>query len=208
MLKFLPSQRILFQGDSITDAGRNRTVSSGLGTGYAMMCASRISASHPQLNLSFINRGVSGDLAGDLVERWQEDCIDLAPDWVSILIGINDTWRHFDQNQETPAAVFEQNYRKVLDRTRTRLSCGLIICEPFVLPYHEDRLRWRDDLDPKIRVARKLAIEFGAIYVPFDGLFAAACAKREAAFWAPDGVHPSDAGHALMAQAWIEAVGC
>lgn len=207
-MRFFPGQRILFQGDSITDAGRGRTDPAAMGTGYAMMCAAWISASYPEHNLTFINRGISGNRSADLVDRWQEDCIDLAPDWVSILIGINDTGRYFSRNEETTAEAFEQNYRKVLKHLQSELSCGLIICEPFVLPHPEDRLKWRDDLDPKIRVARKLAIEFGAIYVPFDGLFAAACTKREASFWAPDGVHPSNAGHALMAKAWIEAVGC
>jgi lysophospholipase L1-like esterase len=207
-MRFFPGQRILFQGDSITDAGRDRANPAGMGTGYAMMCAAWISASYPEHNLTFINRGISGNRAADLVDRWQEDCIDLAPDWISILIGINDTGRYFSRNEETTAEAFEQNYRKVLEHVKSELSCGLIICEPFVLPHSEDRLKWRDDLDPKIRVARKLAIEFGAIYVPFDGLFAAVCTKREASFWAPDTVHPSDAGHALMAKAWIEAVGC
>ena len=79
--------------------------------------------------------------------------------------------------------------------------------EPFVLPHPEDRIAWREDLDPKIHVVRKLALEYGALLVPLDGLFAAACSKAEPAYWAGDGVHPSLAGHELIADAWIKAIG-
>jgi acyl-CoA thioesterase-1 len=82
----------------------------------------------------------------------------------------------------------------------------LILCEPFVLPVPEDRKNWREDLDPKIQVVRKLALEFGAILIPYDGIYAAACAKREPAFWAADGVHPTYEGHALMSIEWLKAV--
>jgi lysophospholipase L1-like esterase len=82
----------------------------------------------------------------------------------------------------------------------------LILLEPFVLPVPVDRVRWREDLDPKIAVVRQLAREFHAILVPLDGIFAQASAQREPAFWAGDGVHPSNAGHALIAQSWLRAV--
>lgn len=203
---FSSGQRILFQGDSITDAGRGRTDPAALGNGYAMMCAAWISAQYPDCKLTFINRGISGDRTVDLVTRWSEDCMDLKPDWISIMIGINDTWRRFDSNIVMTAEEYERNYRKILEQSVTSLQCGLILCEPFVLPHPADRIGWRDDLDLKIRVVRKLAIEFGAIYVPFDGVFASACTRRPCEFWAPDGVHPSPAGHALMAQAWLRAV--
>lgn len=204
---FRPNQRILFQGDSITDAGRNRSLPDSMGSGYAMMAAAWISALAPASQLEFLNRGISGNRAADLMLRWDEDCIALKPDWVSILIGVNDTWRRFDSGDETTAEKFEASYREILERSRDALGCKFILCEPFVLPHPADRLEWRDDIELKIRVVRKLAIEFGAIYVPFDGAFAAACTQRPPAFWAADGVHPTPAGHALMAQAWLAAVG-
>ncbi|GJM75687.1 hypothetical protein HMSSN036_79030 [Paenibacillus macerans] len=94
-----------------------------------------------------------------------------------------------------------------MERAKERLDAKLILLEPFVLPVPEDRKQWRVDLDPKIAIVRELAREFEAILVPLDGLFAAASAKAEPAYWAPDGVHPSAAGHGLIADAWIRAAG-
>lgn len=198
---------ILFQGDSITDCGRSRTDDAQMGAGYAALAASWISASRPEMNLRFINRGISGNRAKDLLARWEEDCVKLKPDLVSILIGVNDTWRRFDSNDPTGAEEFAAHYRALLRRTRDAIGARLVIMEPFVLPVPEDRRAWRTDLDPKIQVARDLAREFGAVYVPLDGVFAAAACLQPPAFWAADGVHPSPAGHALIAQAWLRAVG-
>jgi acyl-CoA thioesterase I len=198
---------VLFQGDSITDAGRGRQNEELLGGGYAGMAASRFSAAFPTKNVRFLNRGVGGDRAVDLQARWDDDCLALKPDWVSIMIGINDTWRSFDSSDPTGTTEYEAACRNILTRTRDELGAKLILLEPFLLPVPEDRLLWRDDLDPKIQALRSLSREFGAIYVPLDGLFAAAATRHEPAFWAPDGVHPTAAGHALIAEAWLSAVG-
>lgn len=197
---------VLFQGDSVTDAGRSRDNDDFLGVGYAMMVASWFSAKHPASRVRFINRGVSGNRVKDLQDRWQTDCLALKPDWISILIGINNTWRRYDSNDPTPTEVFETQYRELLRTTRKNLKAQIILCEPFVLHVPEDRRAWREDLNPKIDVVRKLALEFNTLLVPFDGIFAQAATRREPAFWAPDGVHPSSPGHALMAQAWLETV--
>lgn len=198
---------VLFQGDSITDAGRNYADGSDLGAGYAMLAAAWFSAAYPEKRVRFINRGIGGNRACDLRARWQHDCLGLRPAWVSILIGVNDTWRRYDSDDPTPVEAFERDYRAILTAVRDRLRARLIICEPFLLPVPDDRTTWREDLDPKIAAVRRLAREFEATYVPLDGLFAAAAARREPAFWLPDGVHPTPAGHALIAQAWLRAVG-
>ena len=198
---------VLFQGDSITDAGRDRSGPYGMGQGYALIASSWFTALYPEKNVRFFNRGIGGNRVRDLVTRWQQDCIDLKPTWVSIMIGINDTWRCYDANDATPHADFERDYRTILTQVRDRLNARIIIIEPFVLPTPEDRLAWREDLDPKIDAARRLAREFGAALVPMDGIFAAAAMRREPAFWAMDGVHPLSAGHALIAQSWLKAVG-
>jgi len=197
---------VLFQGDSITDAGRNREVNTDLGWGYPALIAAWFSALYPEKKVAFLNRGNSGNRAGDLRARWKEDTLDLKPNWVSILIGINDTWRRYDSDDPTSAKVFEENYRAILESTRRSTSAHLILCEPFLLPMPEDRAAWREDLDPKIAIARQLAREYQAIFVPLDGLFAAAAVQREMPFWLPDGVHPTTAGHALISQAWMKAV--
>jgi len=198
---------VLFQGDSITDAGWDReNPNEDLGTGYANMAASWFSALYPERNVRFLNRGISGNRVKDLRARWEEDCLELKPDWVSIMIGINDCWRRFDSNDPTPVRDYEADYRDILTQVAEKLGARLIMLEPFLLPVPKDREAWREDLDPKIDAARRLAREFGAVYVPLDGLFAAAAVRREPAFWAPDGVHPTPAGHALIAQAWLRAV--
>lgn len=197
---------VLFQGDSITDAGRSRTNDDEMGKGYPHMIAAFFSAKYPEKNVKFINRGISGNRVKDLQARWKEDCIDLKPDWASILIGINDCWRRYDRNDPTTAEDYEKGYRDILTRTIAETNARLILCEPFVLPVPEDRKKWREDLDPKIQVVRQLAREFNAIYIPLDGIFAAACTKREPAFWAADGVHPTSAGHALIATEWLKTI--
>ncbi|MNJ49479.1 GDSL-like Lipase/Acylhydrolase [compost metagenome] len=143
----------------------------------------------------------------DLQERWNEDCLALKPTVVSIYIGINDTWRRYDNGSVTTSQQFESSYRDLLERTTKSLDARLVLVEPFVLPHPEDRKGWREDLDPKIQVVRQLAREFGALLVPLDGLFAAACSKAEPAYWAGDGVHPSPAGHELIADAWLRTCG-
>ncbi|MNZ98947.1 GDSL-like Lipase/Acylhydrolase [compost metagenome] len=198
---------VLFQGDSITDWGRDREDGSSLGTGYSLMVASRLGHLYPEKNITFFNRGIGGNRIVDLQERWDKDCLDLKPTVLSILIGINDTWRRFDNNEETTVEQYEAEYRKLLQRATDQLDVKLVLMEPFVLPVPEDRKLWRSDLDPKIHVVRELAREFGAALVPLDGLFAQASTKAASAFWTPDGVHPSPAGHSLMAEAWLKAVG-
>lgn len=197
---------MLFQGDSVTDAGRSRDDDTFLGYGYPMFIASWFNALYPEYKVKFLNRGVSGDRVKNLKERWQCDCIDLKPDIVSILIGINDTWRRYDSNDPTSADEYFDNYKYILNQVRVKLDAKMIVCEPFLLSASEDKKNWREDLDPKIQVARELAREFDALYIPFDGIFARASALREPKFWAADGVHPTAVGHALMAQEWLKAV--
>ena len=198
-----PPIRVVFQGDSVTDCWRGRFNDTDLGSGYAMMAAAHFAAQFPEKQVQFFNRGVSADRVRNLEARWEEDCLALHPDWVSILIGINDTWRRYDQNDPTPVAAFATTYRAILEAT-TAQGARIIICEPFLLPVSAEQMTWREDLDPKIAVIRQLAQEYRAWFIPLDGLFARVATRREPIFWADDGVHPSPAGHALIARAWLE----
>jgi lysophospholipase L1-like esterase len=197
---------VLFQGDSITDSGRSREDDSKLGGGYAMMTSAWISAQHPERKIQFLNRGISGNRVVDLEARWKEDCLDLEPDWVSILIGVNDTWRRYDRNDPTTAEAYEEGYRDLLKQIQGHLNANVILCEPFLLHVSEKVSQMRQDLDPKIEGVRKLAAEFDAGFLPLDTIFKEAVEHRPPDFWAKDGVHPTPAGHALISQAWIEAV--
>lgn len=199
-------ETLLFQGDSITDAGRSRRNNSQLGSGYAGMVAARFSMLYPERKVRFLNRGIGGNRAKDLQARWDSDCISLQPDWVSILIGINDTWRRYDSNDPTSVDEFASSYRDILTRTAEQTEARIVIMEPFLLPCPEDRKQWREDLDPKIRETRNLALEFGAVFIPLDGVFAAAASRAEPSFWAQDGVHPTPQGHALIAETWLQTM--
>jgi lysophospholipase L1-like esterase len=198
---------VLFQGDSITHAFRDEHDPDDLGRGYALIAAARLGSEFPERNLRFVNRGICGNTVRDLRERWREDCLDLQPDWVSILIGVNDTWRRFDEGRLTTAEEYEETYRHILTKTRDTLGAKLVLCEPFLLPHGDHSEAWREDLDPKIKVVRKLAQEFGAIHVSLDSLFAAACSRRETDYWSWDGVHVRPSGHGIIARAWLESVG-
>jgi lysophospholipase L1-like esterase len=156
--------------------------------------------------VKFINKGISGNRAIDLKARWQQDCIDLKPDYVSIMIGINDCWRRYDSNDITTAEAFENNYRFILNEIKTKTNAKIIILEPYVLPVPLDRITWREDLDPKIQKARQLAREFNALYIPLDGLFASQISNINPEQFSQDGVHPTDMGHAFIAKTFIDYV--
>ena len=163
-------------------------------------------ALYPNHNLKFINRGISGNRTKDLLARWEEDCLKLQPDVISILIGINDVWRRYDQNDPTSLEQFTDNYRRLLSMTRENTSAKLIIMEPFVLHVPEDRTTWREDPDPKRTAVKELAEEFQAIFIPLDSIFHDATKSQPAAYWCPDGVHPAPSGHGLIAKVWLETI--
>lgn len=197
---------VLFQGDSITDCGRNYQDGNHLGSGYPYLIAAEFMRKYPNKQVQFLNRGISGNRVVDLQQRWQQDCLDLKPSFLSIYIGINDTWRRYDNNDPTSAEDYYEGYRKLILRTKESTDARLLLIEPFVLPVPEDRKEWRVDLDPKIHAVRDLAREFKTLYIPLDGLFNAASTQVDPAYWAGDGVHPSAAGHALIAKAWMDTV--
>jgi acyl-CoA thioesterase-1 len=201
------NERILFTGDSITDCGRVREDAGHLGFGYAALTAAHLQARLASPGLKIFNRGISGDRVCDLLKRVESDLLALQPTVVSILIGINDTWRRYDRNDPTDAKTYERDYRILLEKIEQHLEARVVLLEPFVLHVPEDRHAWREDLNPKIDVVRKLALEFGAELLPLDGLFAQAATQAPPAYWAADGVHPSAAGHALIAETWLENAG-
>ncbi len=197
---------ILFQGDSITDCCRSTSGLDDMGFGYAYMASSSLSARYPDLNLTFLNRGVSGNCIHDLLSRWERDCLVLKPDVVSILVGINDTWQAYEGMIPEDNNLFFERYREILQRTKEAFNPQFILCEPFLLHVSEEVVELRASLDQKISLIQKLAEEFNAEYVPFDAMFTKASQETDPSYWAPDGVHPTPAGHALMAEQWIKSL--
>lgn len=199
---------ILFQGDSITDCGRSREDLNDLGPGYPALVASMLNALCPESDLQFLNRGISGNRTCDLLARWDEDCLDLEPDLLSILIGVNDTWRRFDSNDPTSTEQFEKNYDELLSRTRQRLGdIPILLLEPFLLPEPEDKQCFREDLDPKIHAVRRVARKYNCTYVSLDGALAEATVYQPSEKLSADGVHPTLYGHGIITKRWLEAVG-
>ena len=199
--RFLEGRRMVFAGDSVTDCGRRDGAGAGLGEGYVRMLAE----SAPLAGTSVINRGIGGDRVEDLARRWTADVLAESPQAVSVMIGINDTWRRYDTGQQTDQGTFLARYRSILERLAP--DTAVVLMEPFLLPVTPGQQAWRQDLDPKIAAVHRLAKELGAVLVRTDEILnARVAAGTPPGTLAHDGVHPTPLGHAAIADAWLDAV--
>ena len=210
---FQKGNTVLFQGDSITDAGREKEKelpnnSRSFGSGYAFLAASVLMNDLAELDLTLYNRGISGNKVFQLADRWQKDCLDLKPNVLSILIGVNDYWHKRNGNYAGTVEVYENDFRALLQRTKKELpGVKLVICQPFyVLNTSAVDESWVAPMKEYQASAKKIAKEFNAIWIPFQEVFDEAVKYAPATYWTGDGVHPSMAGAQLMAQAWLRAV--
>jgi lysophospholipase L1-like esterase len=207
------SLTVLFQGDSITDGNRTRNTDWNhvMGHGFAYIIASRLWYDYPAKGLHFFNRGISGNRVTQLAERWQTDTIDLKPDVINILVGINDTEAAIKGNVSCTPEQFENDYRALLKWTKEKLpDVKLVLCEPFLLPVgrvKENFETYQTEIAKRQQVAKLLSDEFKAIYIPFQSAFNDALSKAPAEYWIWDGIHPMPAGHELMARFWLEKAG-
>ncbi len=197
---------ILFQGDSITDCLRDTADPADLGQGYARIAAGLLRAGHPGIPLTFRNLGVAGSQTADLLARIETDVVQVQPDLVSLLIGINDVWHYADDRRWLPQDVFEGQYRAVLETIRTRTHAKLVVLEPYLLPLPRKAF-FREDLDPKIQIIRRLALAYADVFVPTDGLMTAALLGRPQDAFSEDGVHLNDAGAQVLARIYADWVG-
>jgi len=202
---------ILFQGDSITDCGRTTCGgagynSKGLGPGYPCLIASRLACDFPQMDLQFINLGISGHRIVDLYARWKADCINLKPDVVSILIGINDTWHEVSRQNGVEVPRYARFYEEMITWTKACLpNVTFVLMDPFVCPGLPDRAPFVDDVAARDKVVADLAKKYGCIHVPLQEVFNDAFKRAPQEYWAADGVHPTPAGHQLITDAWLKA---
>ena len=204
---------ILFQGDSITDSGRNREDNSynnarALGSGYPMLAGAELLEKHASLNLKVFNKGISGNKVYQLAERCDADCLNLKPDILSILIGVNDIWHKLNGQYNGTVEIYRNDYIALLERTRKALpNVKLIICEPFAVPgvkAVDDR--WYPEFYGYQKAARDIAAQFGATFIPYQKIYDEAQKQAPGSYWTGDGVHPTLAGAQLMAEAWVAAV--
>ncbi|MGY8641434.1 MAG: SGNH/GDSL hydrolase family protein [Verrucomicrobiales bacterium] len=206
---------ILFQGDSITDAGRDKknqvaNEPKSLGRGYPAVIGSGLLADHAALKLQVHNRGISGHKVPDLDKRWDRDCIDLKPDVLSILVGVNDIWHKLNGKYDGTAEVYRDGFAALLKRTKKALpDTTIVVCEPFALKCGAVlKGEWFPDFDTRRAYAKEVADKAGTLWVPFQKMFDDAIAEgTKPEKWARDGVHPTAEGHALMSKTWREVVG-
>lgn len=204
---------ILFQGDSITDSGRNKTAmapnaASALGNGYALMAAGELLLKHEDKDLKIYNKGISGNKVYQLAERWDADALALKPNILSIHIGVNDFWHTLTSGYKGTIETYIADYKKLLDQTKTALpNVKFILCEPFAVKgVRAVDDKWYPTFDLFRKAAREIADQYNAPFVPYQAAFDKALTQAPAPYWTGDGVHPSVAGAALMAQTWLEAV--
>ena len=211
-------KRILFQGDSITDVGRDRVDPNGwgiMGFGYPLLIKARLNYDRPGA-YDILNRGVSGDRVVDIYARMQRDIVNLAPDCLSLLIGVNDVWHSISNNPNgVSAPKFERVYDWLLTELREALpDLRVIILEPFVLPGSATVAteEWPDrfgifsrEVPLRAQAARRMAEKHGCAFVPLQDRLDAACRLAPPDHWLRDGVHPTDAGHELIAREWMKA---
>lgn len=199
---------ILFQGDSITDASRNRELDTKPGMGYATMVSGKLGLTYPG-KYSFLNRGISGNRIVDVYARIQEDIINIKPDYMSLLIGVNDVWHELRYQKGVSADKYEKVYRILLEEILENVNgIKIMLLEPFVLPGTATEEHW-ESFDSEVRKraerARRIAEECNLTFIPLQDKFDEAVKLAPPSYWLCDGVHPTSAGHALITNEWITA---
>jgi lysophospholipase L1-like esterase len=212
-IKLMKDQVILFQGDSITDSGRSKddqgyNTGSNLGSGYALLAGASLLNKQAELNLKIYNKGISGNKVFQLAERWDKDCLELKPDVLSILIGVNDIWHKLEGRYDGTPEIYRNDYIALLERTTKALpNVKLIICEPFgVKGVKAVDDKWYPEFYEYQKTAREIAKMFRATFIPYQSVYDEAQKKAPGSYWTGDGVHPTLAGAELMAQAWLKAI--
>lgn len=213
-LRLEKNDTILFQGDSITDCHREKkrnlvaNNAKAMGVGYALQIGADLLLNNPNLKLRFFNRGISGNRVPSLQKRWTKDCIELKPNVLSILVGVNDIWHKLNGKYDGTTESYRDGFTKLLAETKRQLpATKIVICEPFALKVGAVKDSWFPEFDDRRQVAREVSDVAGAIWVPFQSMFDQAVESGPSArYWAADGVHPSMAGHALMAATWQKVV--
>lgn len=202
------NQKIVFIGDSITDAERHRRTYGPLGFGYVHFVGNMLLAKYPRLNLSLVNTGVSGDTVTDMATRWERDCLAHRPDILSVLIGINDIWRSVMEpyRDASSAERYEVTYDQLLLQAKERCHCRIVLLEPFLFD-DNPRNPVLAALQPYLASVRSLAERHDAVLVPLQQKLNEQIAEVPPAQWSQDAVHPYLWAHAWIAQRWLAATG-
>lgn len=204
---FEQGKKIVFIGDSITDSGR-RDVAAPYGNGYVSMVRNFLLARYPGLNLTIVNRGVAGNTVVDMSARWEADVVAERPHYLSVMVGINDVYRQFQGDPKTAVypQQFELTYRTLLQRARQTSNPRIILMTPYMIETNRN-LPIRKQMDVYGGIVASLAAEFGALLVRVQDAFDNALRFTTPAYWSDDQFHVAGPGSALIAQAFLRAVG-
>ena len=201
-------KRILFQGDSITDAGRSREDEKHLGIGYPRFVSGELALDNPG-EYEFFNRGIGGNRIVDIYARIKKDLINLKPDVMSILIGINDVWHEVGEQNGVDAEKFFNVYSLIIEEVKSALpNIKIMIMEPFVLKARATEENWdyfETETAKRQEMAKKIAEKYNLKYIPLQDKFNEAAKLAPNDYWLGDGVHPTYAGHELIKREWIKA---
>ncbi len=212
-MKIAANSKLVFIGDSITDCERARPVGEGLfgaiGKGYVALVEATLGAASPEKNIRVVNMGCSGNTVRDLKSRWATDVIALKPDWLAIMIGINDVWRQFDLPRMTEIHVGPEEYAATLDELVSQtlpLVKGLVLMTPYYLePNRQDGMRAR--MDEYGRLVKKIADKHGTVFVDTQAAFDKVLQYMYPATLGWDRVHPTAVGHMVLARAFLAGIG-
>ena len=198
--------RILFQGDSITDAGRDKRNYHDMGRGYPKFASQKLREAFPHKELEFINLGISGNRTSQLFDRLYADAIQLQPDVISIMIGINDVWHRHNNMILTSDEQIALNYRSILKRLKNETNAKIVMIAPYLLEA-ADKEGIREDLKTVHPIIEGLAREFADVYIPLNEHFAEALKTQpEPKYYSADGVHPNENGARFIGDLYAEAL--
>ena len=198
--------KILFQGDSVTDAGRDYADSADMGNGYPRYASAMLQDAFPAIDFEFVNLGISGNRTENLVQRLERDFVDIQPDIVSIMIGINDVWHHYSHGILTTDEAFEANYRQVLDALKARTNARIFIIQPFLLETVDPgKQELCEELVRKQAIVKRLADEYADLYLPLDEVLHTQT-EEEPVDYTADGVHPTPNGACYIGEAYLKAI--
>ena len=207
------NSKLIMIGDSITDCGRTRPVGEGdtgpLGTGYVSMVSGLIKATYPEKAIRVVNMGISGNTVRDLAARWQSDVLNLKPDWLSIMIGINDVWRQFHSPGVTESHVYTDEYEETLESlvkaTLPSLK-GMVLMTPYIIEANKSDLM-RSAMDRYGEIVKRIAAQYGTLVVDTQSVFDSILSTYHSAALALDRIHPNTIGQMIIAKAFLNAVG-
>lgn len=206
-MRLSDGQKVVMAGDSITDAGR-RDLDPPYGTGYMTLVRSFVTASHPELHLTWENRGVGGDTVRHLAERWVHDVLDEKPDVLTVMIGINDVWRRFGDTplEAVPADEYQSTLATLLRSVNETIQAQTFIGSPYMIEANKSN-PMREAMDLYGGLAREVANDVDATFIDVQAAFDLVLQYTESVDWADDQIHPNQPGHAVIALEYLKAFG-